>query len=482
MENREHLSPGSEIAGYRVEAQLHAGGMAELYRVQPPGAGKPCLLKVPKLGFGSHPACYSGFEAEQMILGRLGGPHVPRLHATGEDEIGPYLIMELVVGNSLAEYASRAPLPADEVSRLGAAFATALHDVHRQEVVHHDLKPSHVILRENAGDGNEAEAVLIDFGLACHGHLPDFVASEANRPLGTTAYLSPEQILGQRGDPRSDIFMLGVTLYLLATGRLPFGSPTSVSGLRRRLYLDPTPPRRIREDLPPWLQEIILHCLEVRLENRYASAAQVAHDLIHPEQVALGERSRRSRGRGMHNAIARWWASLRLPPPQRKPPTAHLEQAPHILVAIDTEKSEEALNQALRKTIRGLIAGQQHWRLTCVNVLESSMITEQEEGDEIGRSLHTQRLMGLHHWAQPLALPRERLRFHVLGGGDVAGTLIDYARSSHADHVVIGAHGSSRLRRLLGSVSARVTAEAPCSVTVVRVVRANVSTQPESSN
>ncbi len=481
MENREHLSPGAEIAGYRVASQLHAGGMAELYRMTPPGGGESCVLKVPKLGFGNHPACYTGFEAEQMILGRLGGPHVPRLHATGEDAFGPYLIMELVAGKSLADYAQRAPLAADEVSRLGAAFAYALHDIHRQEVVHHDLKPSHVILRENGAGGAEAEAeaVLIDFGLASHGHLPDFVASEANRPLGTPAYLSPEQILGQRGDPRSDLFMLGVTLYLLATGRLPFGSPTSVSGLRRRLYLDPTPPRSIRADLPPWLQEIILHCLEVRLENRYATAAQVAHDLIHPDQVALSERSRRSQGRGLRSAIARWWSSLRVPLPQRKPPTLHLAQALHILVAIDTENPEETLHQALRDTVRGLVAGQQHWRLTCVSVLESSLITEQEDGEEIGRSLHTQRLLGLHHWVQPLALPREHLRFLVLEGGDVAGSLIEYARARHADHVVIGARGSSRLRRFLGSVSARVTAEAPCSVTVVR---ANASAQSETSD
>jgi len=470
MQSREHLSPGTEIAGYRVDTRLYAGGMAALYRVTPPGGGEPCVLKVPKLGFGSHPACYAGFEAEQMILGRLGGPHVPKLHASGEDEFGPYLVMEQVVGTSLAEYARRAPLPADEVARLGAAFAFALHDVHRQEVVHQDLKPAHVILRENG------TAVLIDFGLACHGHLPDFVADEANRPLGTPAYLSPEQVVGQRGDPRSDLFMLGVTLYLLATGRLPFGAPTGVSGLRRRLYLDPPPPRRIRPDLPPWLQEIILHCLEVRVENRYATAAQVADDLLHPDQVVLSERGERRQGRGISSAIARWWAILRTPPPRRASPTAHLSRAPHILVAIDTETPGESLFQALRETTRRLIADQRDYRLTCVNVLESSLITEQEDGDEIGRSLHTQRLLGLHHWAQSLALPRERLRFQVLAGTDVAGSLIEYARTSHADHVVIGARGSSGLRRFLGSVSSRVTAEAPCSVTVVR---ATVSAQAE---
>lgn len=470
MRDPEHLAPGSEIGGYRVAARLHAGGMAELYRATLASGGEPCVLKVPKLGFGSHPACYAGFEVEQMILGRIGGPHVPGLRAAGDDTLGPYLVMELVAGTPLSEYARRAPLPAAEVARLGAAFAIALHEVHRQDVVHHDLKPAHVILRENG------QAVLIDFGLACHGHLPDLVAGEADLPLGTPAYLSPEQIVGQRGDPRSDVFMLGVVLYLLATGRLPFGSPTGIGGLRRRLYLDPPPPRRLRPELPAWLQEIILHCLEVRVEERYASAAQVAHDLLHPDQVLLGERGGRVRGRGLGSAIARCWTSLRATPLQRKPPTAHLARAPHVLVAIDTETPGEELFEALRDVTRRLVAGRQHWRLSCVSVLETSLLTEQEEGDEIGRSLRTRRLLGLHQWAQPLALPRERLRFHVLMGADVAGCLIDYTRALHVDHVVIGARGSSGLRRLLGSVSARVTAEAPCSVTVVRA-RASAETE-----
>jgi nucleotide-binding universal stress UspA family protein len=470
MESNGHPRPGAEIAGYRVQEKLHEGGMAVLYRAAPPAGKETCLLKVAKLGFGSHPACYAGFEAEQMILGRIAGPHVPRLLAGGEADFGPYLLIEHIAGASLADYARRAPLPAEEVARLGAALASALHDLHRQEVVHHDLKPSHVILR------NDGQAALIDFGLAFHGHLPDVVeaesASSPDTPLGTPAYLSPEQIAGVRGDPRSDVFALGVILYLLATGRLPFGEPTSLSGLRRRLYFDPAPPRRLRPDLAPWLQEVILHCLAVRAEDRYATAAQVAHDLAHPGQVALTERGRRMSRPGLLSAAKRWLAALTEPPPACKPPSAQLAQAPHVLVAVDTACRSEALFQALRDAVRRIVAGEQHWRISCVSVLEPSLLTEQEEGAEIMRSLHTQRLVELHHWAQPLGLARERLRFHVLEDSDAAARLVEYARASHADHIVLGARGSSGLRRLLGSVSARVAAEAPCSVTVVRAAHA----------
>jgi nucleotide-binding universal stress UspA family protein/predicted Ser/Thr protein kinase len=471
MDSAAHLRPGTQIAAYRVQEKLREGGMAVLYRVAEISGGEAGLLKVPKLEFGNHPACYAGFEVEQMILGRLAGPHVPRLLASGESDFGPYLVMEHIPGTPFAEYADGAPLPAADVARLGAALASALHDLHRQEVVHHDLKPSHAILRE------DGQAALIDFGLAFHGHLPDLAEAESERPLGTPAYISPEQIAGVRGDPRSDVFSLGVILYLLATGRLPFGEPTGMSGLRRRLYVDPPSPRRIIHDLPEWLQEIILHCLEVRTEARYATAAQVAHDLTHPDQVTLTERGHRSKRAGPLVAARRWLAALSAPVPARKMPTAHLALAPHVLVAVDTACNSEALFQALRDATRRTIGGEQHWRVSCVSVLESSLLTEQEEGAEIMRALHMQRLVELHHWAQPLGLPQERLRFHVLEGGDVPARLIDYARTSHADHIIIGARGSSGLRRLLGSVSARVAAEAPCTVTVVR---ASASIQTET--
>jgi nucleotide-binding universal stress UspA family protein len=462
MESVAHLKPGTEIATYRVQEKLREGGMSVLYRVAPIAGGEAGLLKVPKLEFGSHPACYAGFEVEQMILGRIGGPHVPRLFASGESEFGPYLVMEHIAGTSLAEYASRAPLPAQEVARLGASLASALHDLHRQEFVHHDLKPSHVILRE------DGRAVLVDFGLAFHGHLPDLAQAESDRPLGSAAYISPEQISCLRGDPRSDVYSLGVILYLLATCRLPFGDPAGMACVRRRLFVDPLPPRCLAGSVSEWLQEIILCCLEVNAAARYATAAQLAHDLTHPGQVVLTERSRRMKRAGPLVAAKRWLAALSAAPAVSKPPTMHLAQAPHVLVAIDTGCNSSALLQALRDVTARTIGGDRHWLVSCIGVLQPSALTEQEEGAEIMRALHMQMLVELHHWAQPLGLPLERVRFHVLEGSDVPARLIEYARTSHADQIIIGARGRSGLRRFLGSVSARVAAEAPCTVTVVR--------------
>lgn len=452
---------GASLADYRLLGPFRAGAMAELFALED-ADGQRWLLKRPRLAFGNHPACYAGFETEQMVLARLTGPQVPLCPAQGEDDQGPWLVLERIPGTSLEELAVAAPLPSTEIARLGLLLADALHALHRQNVVHQDLTPAHVILRP------EGQAALIDFGLARHGDLPDLAGAESAGPLGTPAVIAPEQVLGRRGDPRSDLYAAGAILYRLATGRYPFGTAASAWGLHRRRWFDPLPPRALNPTIPPWLQEVILRCLAVRPERRYASAAQLAGDLAHPEQVVIGERGQRLRAGGLRLALQRWWAERQPEASQAVKPAGQLARAPQVLVAIDTQSHDEALAEALRLALRRLIALDPHWRVTCVGVLEPSLLTEQEESAELARGFHTAQLVALHHWARPLGLPPERIRFHVLTGSDAAACIVDQARRDHADHILMGARGSSALRRFLGSVSSRVVAEAPCSVTVVR--------------
>ena len=252
----DRIEPGAEVDGFRIGERIHAGGMALIYRVSRPGEPGPLVMKVPRLGPGEPATSVISYEVEQTLLSSLRGPHVPRLVASGDLARHAYLVMEHVQGRSLQEWAERAPLPADEVARLGAALAAAVHAIHVQDAIHLDLKPSNVLVRPGG------EMVLIDFGLAHHAHYPDLLAEEYRRPIGSAPYISPEQVLGVRSDPRSDVFALGVILYELATGRLPFGVPTTAGGLRQRLYRDPPPPRAVVPDVPEWLQEVVLHCLE----------------------------------------------------------------------------------------------------------------------------------------------------------------------------------------------------------------------------
>lgn len=460
------LPPGAEVGGFRIQELLHEGGMALLYAVEAVGEASPpfpLLMKIPRLAFGSHPGCLVGFEVELMILGRIAGPHVPRLVASGRVDGAPWLVMERIGGSGLTEAVARAPHAPAEVVRLMAAVAAAVHDLHRQNVIHHDIKPENVLFRE---DGT---AVLVDFGLARHGELPDLVEEEFHLPAGTGTAISPEQLAGIRNDPRSDLFALGVLAYRLATGALPFGAPTARGGMRRRLYVEPVPPRALRPGLPPWLQEVILRCLEPSPEARYATAAQLAHDLAHPEQLPLTARAARLRRAGPIAAAQRWLQAQRQPAPVAATPARHLARAPHILVAVDLADRREPLAEAMRAALRRSLIAEPDLRITLVAVLAPQAFGE-ESAPEIDHARQTSALVELRHWAHPLGLPADKLRVHLAESADPAGTLLDYAAAHHVDRIVVGARGHSALRRYLGSVSARVVSEAACSVTVVRPV------------
>jgi nucleotide-binding universal stress UspA family protein len=455
------LAPGQEIGGFRLEERIHTGGLAELWRVARADIAFPIVMKIPLMRPGESPLTIVGFEAEQMILPRLSGVHVPRFVTAG-DFARPYIVMELIEGRTLKSRLDELPLPHGEVAAIGAAIAGALHDIHRQQVVHLDLKPSNVLLRASG------DAVLIDFGLSHHLQLPDLPAEEFAGPLGTGVYISPEQILGVRDDSRSDLYALGVMLYFLATGERPFGEPASMREWRRRLYRDPRPPRGWAPGLPPWLQEVILRCMEIDVAERYQTAAQVAFDLLHPDQVVLTGRSSRTERTGAATAVRRWLARLRARSPVQEAVRSRPGKAPLILAAIDLAPELETLAAALRLTVRRILQTEPGARLACVNVLKLSAVRLDRLEDAQGRNLHLQRLAELKHWAGPLETAAERITYHVFEAHDPAAALVEFARRNHVDHIVMGARGSSSLRRYLGSVSSHVVAEAPCTVTVVR--------------
>ncbi|RAI42442.1 serine/threonine protein kinase [Rhodoplanes roseus] len=458
--NVRSLASGQVVDGFKLEQQLDPGGMADFWRVSREGESAPLIMKIPLLRRGEDPLTIVGFEQEQMILARLTGPHVPRFVASGDFE-RPYIVMELVAGRPLKTLIADAPLPAAEVARIGAAVAEALHSIHRQHVTHLDLKPSNIILRD---DGS---AVLIDFGLSRHDQLPDLIAEEFDEPVGTGAYVAPEQVRRYRGDPRSDIFSLGVTLYFLVTGERPYGEPEREAEWRRRLWRDPFPPSRWNPLVPPWLQEIILRCLEIDREARYSSAAQLRFDLQHPDGVALTERAARRDRDGALTVFSRWLKLRKAPPLRMRSIAGVLDRSPIVMAAIDLAAPDD-LGDAIGVALRRVLATVPDARLACVNVLKVSRIALDPLEDAHGRNPHLQRLVELKHWARPLPVETERITYHVFESPDPASAIVEYARNNNVDHIVMGARGSSSLRRYLGSVSAQVVAQAPCTVTVVR--------------
>jgi eukaryotic-like serine/threonine-protein kinase len=456
------IQPGLVIDGFTIGECVHAGGMATLWSVTRPDIAAPLLMKIPRVSEGEDPAAIVSFEMEQMILPRLKGVHVPAFFGAGDFAHQAYVVIEVIPGQTLYRRLPELPLPYEEARTLCCKIASALAELHRQNVIHHDIKPSSIMFRSSG------EAVLIDYGLSYHNQLPDLLQEEFRVPYGTAPYMAPERLVGVRDDPRSDLFALGVLLYFFTTGVRPFGETETMSGMRRRLWRDPHPPRKLRPDYPLWLQEVVLRCLEIEPDARYPTASQLAFDLAHPDQVKLTARAERTKRDSWGTVWRRWLNLGQLRLERKVDVAAQLAASPIVAVAIDTVEGPDQLNDALRLTAGRILSTLPSARLACLNVLKLGRITIDRTLDEQGHNKHVDRLVALKHWAGPLRLDEARLTVHVLEAVDPASAILDFANANHVDHIIIGARGGSFVRSLLGSVSAKVASEAPCTVTVVR--------------
>ena len=465
---------GAVIDGFTVGECVHSGGMATLWSVTRPDMTAPLLMKIPRVSEGEDPAAIVSFEMEQMILPRLSGPHVPACYATGDFARQAYVVIEPIPGTTLYSRLGDLPLPYEEARVMVGKIAVALADLHRQNVIHHDIKPSSIMFRPSG------EAVLIDFGLSHHNQLPDLLQEEFRVPYGTAPYMAPERLLGVRDDPRSDLFSLGVLLYFFTTGVRPFGESETLRGMRRRLWRDPYPPRKLKGDYPLWLQEIVLRCLEIEPVWRHPTASQLAFDLAHPDQVRLTARSERLNRDPISTVWRRRFNGNLTQPKAKADLAAQLASGPIVAIALDIAEGSGALNEALRVTAGRILATLPSARLACLNVLKLGRITIDRTLDEEGNNKHVDRLVTLRHWAQPLRLNESRLTVHVLEAIDPAAAILEFAEANRVDHIVIGARQNSVLRTLLGSVSAKVAAEAACTVTVVRPPRLATLAEPSS--
>ncbi|HZR74395.1 bifunctional serine/threonine-protein kinase/universal stress protein [Bradyrhizobium sp.] len=466
------IEPGAVIDGFTLGECVHRGGMATLWSVTRDDIADAMLMKIPRVSEGEDPAAIVSFEMEQMILPKLTGIHVPQCYGTGDFARQAYVVIERIPGKTLYARLDELPLPYEEARLIALKIADALSDLHRQNVIHHDIKPSSIMFRASG------EAVLIDFGLSHHNQLPDLLQEEFRVPYGTAPYTAPERLLGVRDDPRSDLFSLGVLLYFFTTGVRPFGESETMAGMRRRLWRDPYPPRQLRKDYPPWLQEIVLRCLEIEPAWRYPTASQLAFELAHPDQVKLTARSERLKRDPLTTVWRRRFNGNLVQPRRPAAVAAQLAASPIVAVAIDVTEGSDELNGALRTAAERILKTSPLARLACLNVLKLGRVTIDRTLDEEGNNKHVGRLVTLRHWATPLKLDESRLTVHVLEAVDAAGAILEFVNANHVDHIVIGAGQNSLVRTLLGSTSAKVASEAPCSVTVVRLPRQGPSSSP----
>ena len=464
------LEAETVMDGFLIGTCLHAGGMAHIYQVTYADARPsafPMVMKVPRMTAGDGAENIIGFEVEHQILQVLQGKHVPRFVAAGDLSAIPYLVMEHVQGKTLQQvidqYTENHTCASfADIGKIGAAIARAAHNLHQQNACHLDLKPANVLLHP---DGH---AVLLDFGLSCHAHFPDLLAEELRKAIGSPTWIAPEQVVGVRGDPRSDIFAIGVMLYELATSELPFGNPTTQGGMRQRLWMDPTPPRQLRPDIPTWLQEIILRCLHPQAALRYPSAAHLAFDLEHSDQVRITARGQQLKGTSFWVHFKRWLKAAGMHYHPSPLPSQQIDEVPIVMVALPHHDVRDDTLYSLKQAVARSLGLRPGARLAVVTVISPNQSSSSED-DSSETTLHRQYLTMQRQWAQGLDLTQHQCSFHVLESGDVAEALLRYAQGNQVNVIVMGAatHGV-QMQRVIAPVPIKVAMEAPCTVVLVK--------------
>jgi Tol biopolymer transport system component/predicted Ser/Thr protein kinase len=261
------------VPGYTLERVLGRGGMGVVYLARQERLKRQVALKMLHPAGAAEEADPARFRAEAEAAARLQHSHIVQVYEVGDHEGRPFLVMELVEGESLAQRLSGGPLASGQAAELLETLALAAHYAHTRGVVHRDIKPANVLLQ---ADGAPK---LTDFGLARRLDV-DVALTPTGQVLGTPGYMAPEQARGGKGvGPPADVYALGAILYECLTGRPPFQGATAYETVLQVLQQDPAPPRRLRPAVPRDLETVCLKCLEKNPQRRYASAADLAGDL-----------------------------------------------------------------------------------------------------------------------------------------------------------------------------------------------------------
>jgi serine/threonine-protein kinase len=278
------LEAGSKIDFYRIVTPVARSGMATIYRATDVRDNRTVALKIPHPDMEADPIFFDRFQREGAIGERLRHPNVMQVFG-GEKRSRAYMVMEWCEGRLLRKLLDEGKLPRDRVLRIATAVLEALDYIHANGVVHRDLKPENIMVDDND------HIKLIDFGIASDSASRRLTYANFTAKLGTPNYISPEQVKGKRGDSRSDIYSMGVILYEMLTGKLPFSGPSPLAAMNDRLLNHPIPPRVADPSISPQLQEILYRALERDPRNRYARAQDILQDLQNPDQVGIEDRA-----------------------------------------------------------------------------------------------------------------------------------------------------------------------------------------------
>ena len=275
---------GDQLDHYQIEQLVARSGMASIYRGIDTRTGRPVAIKIPHPEMECDPIFFERFHRESDIGAKLDHPGVMRVFVD-EDRARVYMVMEWVEGRLLRRVMSgQWKFPPQRAVNIALRILDALGYIHSRGVVHRDLKPENIMI--DADDNIK----LIDFGIAANAGARRITFAKLSNTMGTPDYISPEQVKGKRGDGRSDLYALGVMLYEMLTGKVPFQGPNPFAIMNDRLLNNPIPPREVDPAVSPQLQEIIYRALERDPAKRYQKAAEFARDLQHQEEIGVADR------------------------------------------------------------------------------------------------------------------------------------------------------------------------------------------------
>ena len=264
---------------YLVQRLIGKGGMGAVYEVQDVKANQVLALKV--LTQAMEEESESRFMREFEMLTKIDHPAVLKVYGWGRYENQLYFVSEFISGRDLkSDIKTRGPWPSEEAAKLIATIADALAVAHSTGVVHRDIKPHNIMI------ANDGSVRLLDFGVARKTGGAMETLTKTGMIVGTPEYMSPEQFGTHRVDERSDIYSLGVVLFELLTGKVPFGGETPVAIAMKVIQQPAVPPQTMRRDVPEWIDRIVVKCMDKDPKNRYLNAAQLAEALRKPHARA----------------------------------------------------------------------------------------------------------------------------------------------------------------------------------------------------
>ena len=258
-----------QVGGYELLEEIGRGGMGIVYRALQPSLDREVAIKVLRPECSVGPSGGDRFLREARLASGLNHPHICTIHEVGEDPSqGPFIVMEYVKGRTLGALLTDGPLDFERLLAYSRQIAAALAEAHAQGVIHRDIKTDNICVSPTG------IVKVLDFGLAASTDGVPLNRTQTGQIMGTPSFMSPEQIRGKRVDARSDIFSLGVVLYQLSTGQLPFSGLNLVELSEQLLHEQPEPISRLNPSVPAEWEQIIAKCLEKNPDRRYPSALE----------------------------------------------------------------------------------------------------------------------------------------------------------------------------------------------------------------